>query len=102
VGQLPPLAVFEASLRRPAHILRMNNADRFKLLFGPYPTPRIPLGHVLTCEARDCDVIVVGYSDAPIPWPIGQRRSRGARALVVYGALADAIRREANQAVAYW
>jgi hypothetical protein len=80
----------------------MNVIDRVKLLFGPYRTPRVRLGRVLTCEARDADVIVTGYSDAPIPWPIGQRRGRGARALVVYGGLAEAIRRESNQAVAHW
>jgi Ni/Co efflux regulator RcnB len=80
----------------------MTDADCYRLLFGPYPTPRVPLGHVLMCEARDCEVVVVAYSDAPIPWPIGQRRGRGARALVLYGELADAIRRESNQAVAHW
>ncbi len=78
------------------------NPDRVRLLFGPYATPRLPLGEVLSCEIRDGDVVVVDYSDAPIPWPIGQRRGRGARALVVYGRLVDAIRREANQAVAHW
>jgi hypothetical protein len=48
----------------------MIDADRLKLLFGPYRTPRVRLGRVLTCEARGADVIVVGYSDAPIPWPV--------------------------------
>jgi hypothetical protein len=61
----------------------------------------VRLGRVLTCEARDADVIVVGYGDAPIPWPIGQRRGRGARALVVYGGLAgarEALRRSRDAA----
>ena len=80
----------------------MSDADRFRLLFGPYGTPRVRIGRTLTCEVRDTDVIVIGYSGAPIPWPIGQRRGRGARALVVYGGLADAVRRESNQAVAHW
>ena len=80
----------------------MNDADRFKLLFGPYTTPNVEVGQVLSCEARDCDVIMVGYSDARIPWPVGQRRGKGARALVVYGRLADAVRHESNQAVAHW
>jgi predicted transcriptional regulator len=80
----------------------MTDADRFKVLFGPYPTPEVEAGRVLTCEARDSDVIVVGYSDARIPWPVGQRRGKGARALVVYGRLVDAVRHESNQAVAYW
>jgi hypothetical protein len=80
----------------------MTDDDRFKLLFGPYRTPKVRLGRVLTCEARDDEVIVVGYSDAPIPWPVGQRRGRGARTLVVYAGLADAVRRESNQSVAHW
>lgn len=49
----------------------MNDPGRLKLLFGPYCTPRVRISRVLTCEARDDDVIVGGYSDAPIPWPIG-------------------------------
>ena len=76
----------------------MTDADRY----GPYATPRVPLGEVLSCEVRDCEVVVVNYSDAPISWPIGQRRGRGARALVVCGQLANAVRREANQAAAHW
>jgi hypothetical protein len=76
--------------------------DRFRLLFGPYRTPRVGIGRVLTCEARDDDVIVTGYSDGRISWPVGRRRGKGASTLVVYGRLADAIRRESNQAVAYW
>jgi hypothetical protein len=61
---------------------------RVKLLFDSYRTPRLPIGRILTCEASDDDVIVVGNSDAPIRWPVGQRRGRGARTLVVYGRLA--------------
>jgi hypothetical protein len=62
----------------------------------------VRLGRALTCESRDDDVIVVGYSDARIPWPVGQRRGRGDRALVVYGRLADTVRRESNQVVGFW
>jgi len=36
-------------------------------------------------------VRIVGLSDAPIPWPIGQTR-QGPRALVVFGALEKAVR----------
>src|SRR5262245_7379723 len=81
----------------------MTDADRFRLLFGQYRTPRVKLGTVLSCEYRNDDVIVVGYSDAPIPWPVGRRRGKGARGLVVFGALAEAVRRESAQAVAgHW
>jgi hypothetical protein len=47
--------------------------------------PKVRVGMVLTCEARDDDVVVVGYSDAP---------SRGPSA--------NAVWRESNQAVGYW
>src|SRR5436309_14689395 len=80
----------------------MRDADRFRLL-GTYATPRVRVGRVLTCEARDCDVIVTGYSEGRIPWPTGHPRARGGRpGLVVFGALAAAVRRESNQAVCRW
>jgi hypothetical protein len=80
----------------------MRDTDRFKLL-GSYRTPRVRMGTVLSCELRDADVIVVGYSDGKIPWPVGTPRHRGGRpGLVLYGALAAAVRRESNQAVAHW
>lgn len=79
----------------------MRDADRFRLL-GTYTTPRVRRGRVLTCEYRDCDVIVTGYSGGHIPWPKGRKRGSPSSSLIVYGALADAVRRESNQAVAYW
>jgi hypothetical protein len=82
-------------------IRHMTDRDRFRLL-GVYATPRLRVGRILACEARDCDVIVVGYSDGRIPWPIGRRPRTSARSLVVFGGLTDAIRRESNQAVCYW
>ena len=78
----------------------MNDADRFRLCFGPYRTPRFQYGKIVWCEVRG-EVRIVGLSDAPIPWPIGQTR-QGPRALVVFGALAKAVRREANLAVSHW
>jgi hypothetical protein len=80
----------------------MTDADRFRLQ-GTYRTPRVRVGRVLTCEARDCDVLVSGYSSGRIPWPVGYGRERGGPAtLIVYGDLAAAIRRESNQAVGFW
>jgi hypothetical protein len=80
----------------------MREADRFKLL-GTYRTPRVRVRAVLSCEVRDCDVVVTGYTDARIPWPVGYPRERGGSpAPVVYGALAQAVGRESNQAVCYW
>jgi hypothetical protein len=45
-------------------------------------------------------VEIVGMTDAPICWPIGQRGR--AKALVVYKDLVRAVRRESELAVAHW
>src|SRR5262245_46936422 len=47
---------------------RMNDADRFKLRFGPYRTRRFRVGQVVRYEVRGM-VRIVGLSEAPIPWP---------------------------------
>jgi hypothetical protein len=80
----------------------VNDADRFRLL-GTCATPAFNYGDVIECEVRG-DLIACGLTDALIPWPLGKRRGKGARArsLIVFGALADAVRRESAQAVAHW
>src|SRR5262245_49342603 len=71
-------------------------------LLGIYATPAFSCGDVVTCTRRG-DVRIVGLSEASIPWPIGQTLPRGrARALVLYGALAQAVRRKSAEAVAHW
>jgi hypothetical protein len=78
----------------------MHDRDRFKLLFGPYRTPRSRYGDVVTCEMRG-EVNIVGLSEARIPWPKCRTGKRG-RAIILYGALAEAVRRESAQAIEYW
>jgi len=73
--------------------------ERHTLLFGPYQTPRFRYGSRVMCELRG-QVELVGLREGPIPWPVGRRDGR--RALVLYGALARAVRQEASLAVAYW
>ena len=80
----------------------MKTKDRVQLRFGPYKSPNIPMGTITLCESRDTDVIVIGYSDARIPWPIGRRPRLGAKSLIVYGELARAVKNESCLAVAYW
>ena len=80
----------------------MLDPDRYRLLFGPYRTPRVRLGDVLPDEVRDCDVVVIGITDAKIPWPIGKPKGGRARSPIVCGALADAVRRESRLAVCHW
>jgi hypothetical protein len=76
------------------------DCDRFKLL-GTYRTPRFRYGAVVMDDIRGW-VRIVGLSDGPIPWPIGQLGRGGRqRFLILFGALARAVRRESNQAVAH-
>jgi hypothetical protein len=68
-----------------------------KLRFGPYVTPVVAVGVVVECEVRGM-VKIVGLSKGPIRWPIGERDERAE--LVVFKALARAIRQETPEAVA--
>jgi hypothetical protein len=77
----------------------MNDADRYQLLFSPYRTPRWRVGQRVRCAVRGA-VVVVGLSDAPVPWPLC--RCGKWRVPVVYRGLARAVRRESELAVAYW
>lgn len=79
----------------------MLDVDRFKLLFGPYRSPRCRVGRTwLSCAIRG-RVKVVGISDTPIPWPV--TLSNRHRVPIICGGLLKAIKRESNQAVArHW
>lgn len=80
----------------------MNDAQRFALHFGPYEIPLFNYGDIVVDEVRG-EVVIVGLSAAKIPWPIGKRvADRSGLSLVVYGGLADAVRRESNLAVCHW
>lgn len=79
----------------------MKDSERFRLI-GTYKPLRVKIGTVLSCEFRDCDVVVTGYSDGKITWPIGSAKGIRAKTLVICGDLAEAIRKESNQAVCYW
>ena len=61
--------------------------------FGPYLTPVISRGARVMCEVRGL-VKIVGLSDGPIPWPIGERDRK--QALIVYKGLARAVRCAGN------
>jgi hypothetical protein len=77
--------------------------DRVKLLHGPYRAPRLHVGDCATCLFRDCEVVVTGWTDAPISWPralpVG---SMGHPSLLVNKELARAIRLESAAAVMHW
>jgi hypothetical protein len=80
----------------------MDDATRFRLL-GTYRTPRFRYGRRVTCEARGL-VELCGLSTGRIPWPLGRPvgRRNGRAALVLCGALAEAVRRESALAVGFW
>src|SRR3954471_13508651 len=61
------------------------------LRFGPYVTPVIATGVVVECEVRGL-VTVIGVSNGPMVWPVGERD--GERQLVVFKSLARALRQE--------
>ena len=77
----------------------MRDSDRFKLRFGPYKTPKFKYGQVVICDVRG-EVEIVGLTDAKIPWPIGKRGHT--KTFIVFAGLADAVRKESNQAVCHW
>lgn len=77
----------------------MEDAERFRLI-GKYGTPRFRVGQCVRCQIRG-EMVITGMTDAPIPWPVGLHGA-GRHTLIVYKGLAKAIRRESNQAVAYW
>jgi hypothetical protein len=80
----------------------MRDADRYKLLFGPYQMPNCKVGGWLTCEVRG-RVKVCAMSNARIQWPLTRRCDGfGRPMLIVTAELARAVRFESNQAVAYW
>jgi hypothetical protein len=76
------------------------------LIGGPYEAPPWKVGDVVPCEYRDYDCVVVDFSDAPVPWPLGERHhcehgQNRKRGIIVAGALIDAVRMEAALAVAH-
>jgi hypothetical protein len=76
----------------------MDDATRFRLL-GIYKTPQFRYGQKVICELRG-QVVLCGLTEAQIRWPSGKVGRH--HAIVLYAGLAEAVRREAAQAVAYW
>jgi hypothetical protein len=75
-----------------------------KLLHGPYKAPRLRRGARAFCLFKDCDVVVTGWTDAPIPWPRCRPLDvpRSHPSLLVNEELARAIRHESAAAVRFW
>jgi hypothetical protein len=79
----------------------MLESDRVKLLFGPYRMPRCRVGGFLKCSMRG-KVTVRGIHEALIQWPYTLQERCGRPLLILCGALARAVRRESEVAVAHW
>jgi hypothetical protein len=78
--------------------------DRAKLVHVPYLPPAARRDDRLTCLARDCDVVVTGWSAGRTPWPLGiPRDNRTSRpAIVVDEDLARAVRHESAAVGRFW
>ena len=51
--------------------------ESFRLLFGPYHSPKCRVGSSLDCEARGRTVVIGGITDATIRGPLRRRRENG-------------------------
>jgi hypothetical protein len=82
----------------------MNQHEKIALLFGPYRRPRLKKGERAFCLVRDRLVVVTGWTQARLPWPVGHALDpRGAgRGILVDDELAKAIRHESVLALRYW
>ena len=82
----------------------MTDRERIRLLFGPYKALPLKGGDRVTCLFRDCEVIVTGWTDEPIPWPRCRALDGpgGGSGLLVDEELARAVRHEAAAAVMFW
>lgn len=75
------------------------DAPLLRFVEGPYRSPRVALGEVVEC-ARFGPLVVRGWSQGPIPWPMGRANLGGRSSLILFGDLERAIRCESNIAVA--
>ena len=79
----------------------MADADRPRLIAGPYAAPECAAGDLIHCHLRRKPIRVDGFTVAPIPWPFGGG-GRGQR-LIVADELRRAIFVESAVAVeAHW
>jgi hypothetical protein len=77
--------------------------EKCRMRHGPYHAPPFKRGDRATCHFRDCDVKIIGWTDARIAWPrCLPVNSKGHPSLLLDDELARAVRTEAAAAVCYW
>ncbi|MBI1913582.1 MAG: hypothetical protein HYS12_02325 [Planctomycetes bacterium] len=86
------------------HFLAGADDERVRLLFGPYQAPALRRGSRAWCLYRDRLVVITGWSDAPIPWPLcrGLEPPMGGTGPLVDEELARAVRHESALAIQFW
>ncbi|MBV9469610.1 MAG: helix-turn-helix transcriptional regulator [Abitibacteriaceae bacterium] len=77
----------------------MKDEERYKLLFGPYKSPKVQIGDQMVDEIRG-PVVVGTWSKGKIPWPC--IRTAGRSAFVLTGDLVEAVKNESSLAIQYW
>lgn len=77
----------------------MKDEERYKLLFGPYKSPKVKIGDEMTDAIRG-PVVVGTWSKGRIPWPC--IRTAGRSAFVLTGDLVEAVKNESSLAIQYW
>jgi hypothetical protein len=82
----------------------VNARDRLKLLFGPSRAPRLRKGDRATCLPLDTDVVITGWTDARISWPLCRPLDNrmGRPTILLDDELARAVRHEAAAAIRHW
>src|SRR4051794_16823394 len=85
-------------------IADMKPGEKTALLFGPYQLPVLKVGSRASCLYRDAEVVIYGWTGAPISWPLcylaGTRAV--ARGILVNEELVRAIKHESGLAIQHW
>jgi hypothetical protein len=81
----------------------MRSSEKVKLLGGPYRAPALRRGQLTFCRYRRCKVVVTGWTDARIPWPLCKPwKGYGRPGILVDEKLARAIGTESAAALMHW
>lgn len=69
-----------------------------------HPRPARPsfLDSSTACEFGELEATAAHCIRTSFPWPLGKVHGNNNRALIVFGALAPAVRQESDQTVCYW